>query len=1191
MADAPRNVGKDAATEPESPETNGAPPKSESKPPRRRRRWWIALGFPLLVLALLVWFAPAIVARTDLRHRILPMLVPDYPAEIRTGGADLGWLSPVVLRDVTFAGTGGEPLLEVESIETSLTLWELATHSGDVGRLRFVTPVIHVRARSDGSNVEDVVAAYLENTADAASAAGRLGATVEIVTGRIELSSDANARIGIVGIETLELVRPLDPATGTVLHAEGRVDDGERTGSFGLHVELRDEETGLADLSGRLVAKDAPLEAFGPLLARWSPGTEVSGRLHADIRYLLDPLPETTGESSDGTATTPQPRSVRARVRTMVTHLDARLPGVIADERLMLERVTLRGDAKATIEHVDLHELELVSDVGRVAFDGRLPFDAEAPATVRDWLEAITNSEHELVATVDLERLVTVLPRTTRVRDDLKLHSGTIRLDSSTALHEGRPAWTVHGRVSDLAGTVDRRDVRWDEPLYVEMFVPVTDRGPEIERLSARADFAELTGRRVGRGVRLNVDCDLDRLERELARFVDLGDVELAGRITGAGTVTEADADRWTADLDLRVERFVLAWPNRPRWTETRLELSVRAVGRGGANLVERIETGRIGLDAGDDQLELRLTDGVPWTGDPLTTNWPVAFKVTGDLERWQTRLGPFVALDEWSANGNVALDGEGTFSGNRVIVETCKGGLRGLRLTGPGVRVVEPTVSIDVTGEWDGEKRTISAPSAVVAARTAAVRAVNLQCDWSNGGPPRIDGGLALRGDLAGVQRWMERQPAAFGQVSGSAKFQHRDGVTKSLWKLGVTNLAFDAASVATGTDPNPVRLNGRLDYEHARDSLAARGFEVVTTGLSAKVDGRVAGVSSSPVADLAGELVYDWQRLAPRLRPYLGEIAVAGSGTRAISMRGPLDFSRGIPPTLVASGGLGWQSINAHGIPVGPGDVTASVANGSTSFAPLDVTVAGGRLRTTPHLATLNGGTVLSLSPDTVLSDVQLTPELTSQWLAYATPLLANGATANGRLSVAATRTSVRLANWKSMDAVGVVRIDEAHVTPGPMAAQLVAIVDRLRTLSGGGAAGERNTTLDASAQTVNVRVTNGRVLHDRFTVTVGGMPVTTTGSVGFDNTLDLVAEMAVPDGWVGNDRIGRVLAGRTLRIPIRGTTSAPMVDSSVLTNLGIDTLTNTVRDRIGERIDGELSRGLERLTDGLFGPSPRE
>lgn len=1178
--DAPGTVGKDA-TKPRStdelsePPADAGPANAAPKPRPRRGRRWFWLGLPLL-LALLVWFAPAIVASTDLRHRVLPLLLPDYPAGIETGGADLGWLSPVVLRDVTFRDLEGEPLLEVEAIETSKSLWELATQTGDVGRLRVVAPVAHVRARRDGSNVEDVVARYLESAAGRPPA-GRLGVEVEVVDGRIELGEGTSEPTGIVELTRVELVRPLDPETDTTLHVEGRLDDGERSGTIGLHVDLRDDETGLADLQSRFVAKDAPLAALGPLAARLHPDGAFAGRLQADVRVLLEP-PSAEPDGSDG-SDEPAPRSFATRVQAAVTHLAARWPGMIADERLLLERLTLRGDVRTSADAIAVQGLELVTDVGDLRFDGVVPTDVALDAiSVRELLDTITRTRHRLVANVDLTELVTVLPKTTRARDDLRLDSGTVELVSTTGRLEGRRAWRLDGRIDDLVGRVGNTNVRWDEPLSASILVPVTDRGPEIERFTTRSSFARITGRRSGRGVNVDVDCDLDRLERELARFVDLGDVELAGRIRGDGAITE-EAGRWRARFDLAAERFVLAWPRRPRWTEPKLDLTIAAVGRSGeAALVEHVETGHLELVAGDDRLELRLTDGVPWNGTPETATWPVAFEMTGELQRWQTRLGPFVSFDDWRARGVANVNGSGAFAADRIRLDTCKGDVRDLVVTGPGVRVVEPKVTVDGRGEWNAAKGYVTSPSAVVASRTAAVKAVDLRCDWAAGGPPKMQGGLALRADLAGVQRWVEREPSVHGQLTGNAKFQHADSVTKSLWNVGLANLT--GTTPGTSLDPDPIRLAGRIDYHHVRDIVAARDVTVTATGLAAKLNGRATDVSTAPIADVRGDLTYDWQRLAPRLRTYLGEVTVAGSGSRPFSLKGPVDFSNGIPATLVASGGLGWDAINAHGLPVGPGTVTANVADGNASFAPIDTTIAGGRFHTTPAITTVNGGSVLTLSSDTTLTDVELTPELTNQWLGLAAPLLANGARAEGRVSAALSRTAVPLANWQSMDATGTVRIDEARVTPGPMASQLVAIVERVRSLTGGGIGVPRDTTIDASAQTVNVRVAGGRVVHDRFTVSIAGIPVTTSGSVGFDNSVDLVARFAVPDEWVGDDRIGRMLAGRTLQIPIRGTTSSPQVDGSFLGNLATEAATDTIRERVGDKLNEEIGRGLERL-----------
>ena len=63
--------------------------------PRKRRRF-LRTAFVLLVLLLaLVWFAPAIIARTTLRDKIVGMALKDFNGTVQSGGASMGWLSTV----------------------------------------------------------------------------------------------------------------------------------------------------------------------------------------------------------------------------------------------------------------------------------------------------------------------------------------------------------------------------------------------------------------------------------------------------------------------------------------------------------------------------------------------------------------------------------------------------------------------------------------------------------------------------------------------------------------------------------------------------------------------------------------------------------------------------------------------------------------------------------------------------------------------------------------------------------------------------------------------------------------------------------------------------------------------------------------------------------------------------------------
>src|SRR5437879_4950510 len=85
-------------------------------PPKRRRRWlkW-AVG-AIVLLLLVVAFAPTIVARTPLRNRIARSALADLHGSVEVGGASLGWFSPIELRDVTVKDSLGRTLLVAPKI-------------------------------------------------------------------------------------------------------------------------------------------------------------------------------------------------------------------------------------------------------------------------------------------------------------------------------------------------------------------------------------------------------------------------------------------------------------------------------------------------------------------------------------------------------------------------------------------------------------------------------------------------------------------------------------------------------------------------------------------------------------------------------------------------------------------------------------------------------------------------------------------------------------------------------------------------------------------------------------------------------------------------------------------------------------------------------------------------------------------
>ena len=120
---------------------------------RRRWPWWLAAG--ALLTALIVWFAPTIVARSPLRQQLVPLAAPQLACQVHIGSASLGWFSPIVLSDLVVTDPAGETIAEVRRVHSEKSLAGLLSDTSDLGRFDLTGPQLNVVLRSDGTNLQD----------------------------------------------------------------------------------------------------------------------------------------------------------------------------------------------------------------------------------------------------------------------------------------------------------------------------------------------------------------------------------------------------------------------------------------------------------------------------------------------------------------------------------------------------------------------------------------------------------------------------------------------------------------------------------------------------------------------------------------------------------------------------------------------------------------------------------------------------------------------------------------------------------------------------------------------------------------------------------------------------------------------------------------------------------------------------
>jgi translocation and assembly module TamB len=344
---------------------------------------------------------------------------------------------------------------------------------------------------------------------------------------------------------------------------------------------------------------------------------------------------------------------------------------------------------------------------------------------------------------------------------------------------------------------------------------------------------------------------------------------------------------------------------------------------------------------------------------------------------------------------------------------------------------------------------------------------------------------------------------------------------------------------------------------------------------------------LTGGPVT-ISGDLHYDPSALATLIAGYGGpSIQIAGDGVVKFDARGTLPpqpdkhWSR----SWQANAEAGWNKAAVFGLPISAGKLQGTLADGQLRTAPLDVSVGAGRL-TAKALAMFDPPPERIIVPaGPLISKVQISPEVSEQMLKYVAPILAGATRVDGQFSLDLAETQVPLADPKLTRTAGTLSVHQLTVLPGPLLEDIVNLIQRVQSLKnpqdllGSVAAPQPAKLLSMNDQQIEFQVVDSRVYHRKLEFVIDDVPIRSTGSVGFDQTLALMIEIPIQDRWIDGEASLSGLAGQTLRIPIQGTFQRPRVDERAIADITKQLIRNTA----GQAIGNEINRQLEKLFQG--------
>jgi len=1124
--------------------TTTTTPANELKPIRSRKWMWRSLA-ALTAAAIVAFFAPTIIARTPLMDWAVRRGLADLNGTVQISNASLGWFSNIELRGVTIRDKEGHVVAEIGSVRSGKTLLSLLMDTSDFGEWSIDEASVQLIWNAKTSNIEAVFDKYLygpSKPSDTSAAFSVVGSVKKLTV------ADADSgRKWTVSPVAVTVASQRDRRQPLKIAAKGPVT--EPTGLGALDLEIGIARTTTTTPFGVTTVVDAnrgPIAALTPLLRRFQQGIALDGSVtgKVTVKYVEEKqdLVDVSGQVD-------------------ATDFLLEAPAWLA-EPLKLKQLQAPVQLNLAGDQLRVAALNVVCDIGTASAQGVFDLGKSHDAMLR-------TAGTSLNLNIDLARLVQVLPKTLHFRDDVKLTAGRIEANLVSSAQKEDVVWNGRVTATELQGQHGGQPISWKQPLKLTLAArAVPNRLIQIDSLNCTSDFlsADVVERSSNQFV-LTVNCQLSKLRQQLSQFVDVQGWMPEGTATASCTATKSKEDSFKIEGEAKVQQFRLSASANREWKEPEVIVKWAALIEPGKNGVQEAKAGAATLQAGPVWIWASLQEPMALSSSDIKTHFKV--RINGDLARWQSISTAWMpAIADWPLSGAGEISGRVRYDAANIEFHDLKAEYQDFRLTKGSVSIAEPKVTLTASGRRDAKTGRIQLLDTALtsSAITVSVPVVALQFDAN--GNPDITAKGTIRGDVARIERWLTpaNEPTSLtGTFNGDISLQPVQNTTT--FAVDVTaSVTPKANQTSTTSQPSRVGLNVGGTFDRARDSLRLDRMRLDGAGLNFQASGVVDSLSAKPAVHLSGQIDYDWDKLGPYMRSQIGaKTKITGRGTRPFRLNGTLTT----PIPLTGEVGLGWDSVQAFGCQVGSVRLDLKFNGSEVQIAPIQTTLNQGRVYVATGVQLEPAPSELRIGKGSGVDRAKITPAMCDELLGYAAPALARATDAEGEVTLRLTGGRVPLAQTDKADVAGQFVLHSVRLSATSPIIRLLTTV--LQT--------PPEVALQKEA-VVNVRVTNGRVYHDKLELAFPGLVLRTSGSVGLDGSLDMVVETPIPPRWIGNVPWKDSLAKQTIKIPLRGTLSKPQLDEDAVRRHIAEVTRNTARDTANDTLRKEFEKGLQKL-----------
>lgn len=1171
----------------------------------RSRRYLLPIF--LIGFALFVLFLPAIVTNSPLKNMALDYVTADIDGIVEIETISAGWLTPIELTQVKIQSHDNQEIASVDSIQTSQTLIGLLTGK-EYGTISIHRPTIDLNLRPDGSNLEDLFEKFInaEPTSDAETSLPKV--EIKIVDGIFQVRSDLIPDTGIFDnvSANIRLMKEQTPLAGE-MQLRGSV-QGQQPGILKLDfaIDQGENELKIERLTATIDTEQFPLGAIAPALNRILGPSNCGGTVDSQFSVALDTVNQTFDadiQKFDG------------------RHIALVAPDIIGSDQFAASFFNAVGEIHLNAQHTSANNFRIESEFAKFTANGE--FDFEQLVQLGNGTE-LPQSDFHLNGSINLPQIATMLPDTMGLRDGVDVQSGVLNLTADSINKNNQQRMVVNLETVNTNFTVDGQNVNWNQPLRAFAVAGKSNGQLMLEELRLQSDFLNASGYAAMDNGQIRISGDLNKLANQINQLLDTGSIQVGGLLSGelswqplqnmlaANTQSLADSLPIRLNGKFSIDEPALQYPGMQPWREKDLKLTFAADSIAEpANVTASVDAANFNLAMGNERLTGKLAQ--PIKNVTTTSKYQFKCNATGSIAKWVSQARNFCEFPQFFVDGNLNSEFLATYSPQAIRLNQIQLEARDFNFDGFALNVREPKISGRVNLRYQFDNALLQVSKSKLTSPTFAANTEQLNISLAD--KILADGAINFRANANRASQWVGLSMPGDsvrwdGTATGTMTFDSQSNALAGQLGGKVVDLVFfQPVTAKTQTNQTQtvshateyaefwvepdVRLRTEITIADDFNGVQLKQLLLKSKLADAHGEGTINELATNMRANLAGHWNVKWENMNQAIREMAGDvIQFSGEGRQPFRIVGPLYDATGeyswLPNALTGNAAIRWNQAKLFDVPVGASKIDVQL---NQSLARLssnnNTTMIDKVFQMQPLLDLRNDDLAIHLQTGKLLDQWQVTVDDSRTWLKFAAPLIADATAAQGVLSADLEGAFVPLFDPMKSSARGEILVHELKIGPGPLVQQMIPMIDQvLAIVKPGSNVKQRETWMKLKPQNLPFVVDQGRVHHDGFEISYKDIVIRTRGSVGFDQSLNMVADIPILEDWVQNNSYLSRLVGKSISIPVTGTLNKPQIDRRAIAQLTQQLLRESALGAVNEKVNGEVNKLQQKVGNKIQG-----